>query len=214
MDDNLKVTIGERIAYALSAEHKKQKDLAQVLGVTDNTISYFVSGKRCPNVEQIVKIAEYLNTTPDFLLGANEKDLSAFQKEMGEYLGLSNSAIFRLWELSEDDDAIVFFDCLLTNDDFIRLLGLIEKYVDQCRWTELETNQEDYDAIRKGGKSLYERLLRIEKQDKVKKAVRESFGGDAVIIAGMDAPDLTLFQLSKLFLKIVDECRDEMLFHF
>ena len=65
--DNKKI-IGQRINSALAAANKKQKELAAALGVTDNTISYFVSGKRTPNTEQIIKIAEFLNVSADYLL--------------------------------------------------------------------------------------------------------------------------------------------------
>lgn len=65
--DNRKV-IGQRINSALVAANKKQKELAAALGVTDNTISYFVSGKRTPNTEQLIKIAEFLNVSADYLL--------------------------------------------------------------------------------------------------------------------------------------------------
>ncbi len=61
--------IGKRINETLAIKDVKQKDLAKVIGVTDNTISYFVSGKRTPNTEQIIEIAKFLNVSADYLLG-------------------------------------------------------------------------------------------------------------------------------------------------
>lgn len=61
--------IGQRIYCTLMSKNIKQKELAAALGVTDNTISYFVSGKRTPNTEQIIKIAAFLNVSTDYLLG-------------------------------------------------------------------------------------------------------------------------------------------------
>ncbi len=65
-----------KVAYCLStALHergKTQKELAEVLGVTQNTVSYFCTGTRTPNTEQIVKIADYLNISSDYLLGRTD----------------------------------------------------------------------------------------------------------------------------------------------
>ncbi len=66
---NLKKIIGARIQDALTHRQKKQKDLADHLGVTPNTISYFCKGKRMPNTEQIYQISEYLNVPTDYLFG-------------------------------------------------------------------------------------------------------------------------------------------------
>ena len=42
MDMTIKEKIGQVIGTLLAEQNKKQKDLAKELGVTDNTISYFV----------------------------------------------------------------------------------------------------------------------------------------------------------------------------
>lgn len=93
----LSKTIGERINSALAIRDKKQIDLALHLGMTEktaNTISYFCKGTRTPNVEQLVKISNYLNVSVDYLLGltdvpTNDTDLQA----VCEYIGLSEGAV-------------------------------------------------------------------------------------------------------------------------
>ncbi len=86
--------IGDRIHTLLLAHHQRQKDLAQVLGVTDNTISYFINGKRTPNIEQLSQIADHFDTTVDYLLGrtdtkANDSTLQA----VCAYTELSEEAV-------------------------------------------------------------------------------------------------------------------------
>lgn len=102
MDNKLSKIIGNRINSLLAANEKKQKDLAEYLGVTDNTISYFVKGSRMPNVEQIKKIAEweYFNTSVDYLLGlsdviTNNKDVQF----ISNYTGLDEISIRELHRL-------------------------------------------------------------------------------------------------------------------
>lgn len=104
MEEITKKKIGERINAALANSDKLQKELAAHLGVPDNTISYFVSGKRTPNTEQIIKIAEFLNTSADYLLGiTNVSTLTDTDEEktirtVCDYTGLSEKAVLILNE--------------------------------------------------------------------------------------------------------------------
>lgn len=89
-----RTVIGSRINSALAFSNKKQKELAAHLGIPDNTISYFCSGKRVPNAEQIIEIAKFLNVSADYLLGLTDNkttdiDLQAVCK----YTGLNENAI-------------------------------------------------------------------------------------------------------------------------
>lgn len=96
MDDLLSKQIGHNIGVLLSLHKKKQKDLAEYLGVKENTISYFVSGKRMPNTEQIVKIAIFFNTTTDYLLGLSNvqnSDTDSEIKKICDYTGLSEKSV-------------------------------------------------------------------------------------------------------------------------
>lgn len=69
---DIKKIVGNRINEALAQNGMLQKDLAKILGVTDNTISYFCKGSRSPQLEQLPKIAEALNTSTDYLLGMTQ----------------------------------------------------------------------------------------------------------------------------------------------
>lgn len=96
MDNELSKIIGKRINTLLSSNNVKQKDLAEYLGVPDNTISYFCNGKRMPNTEQIKKIAQWecFNTSVDYLLGLTEtasadKDI----KFICDYTGLEENTV-------------------------------------------------------------------------------------------------------------------------
>ena len=102
MNSELSKTIGKRINTLLAEQERKQKELAAHLGVPDNTVSYFVSGRRTPNTEQIAKIADFFNVSADYLLGrtnaeTTDKDL----RFICEYTGLSENAISTLCELHD-----------------------------------------------------------------------------------------------------------------
>ena len=89
--------IGQRINTVLAEKNIKQKDLASALGVTDNTISYFVSGKRTPNTEQIIKIAKFLDVSSDYLLGlSGAKSADEKIQYIHKYTGLDEFSIMCL----------------------------------------------------------------------------------------------------------------------
>lgn len=106
MNNELSRIIGKRINALLAEQNKKQKELAAVLGVTDNTVSYFVSGKRMPNTEQLLIIARFFGVTTDYLLGltcfsTTDHDL----RFVCEYTGLEEESVNNLRKcmlLSED----------------------------------------------------------------------------------------------------------------
>lgn len=94
MDNDLSKKIGYRINTLLGEKDIRQKDLAAYLGIPDNTVSYFVSGKRMPNTEQIVKIAQFFDVSADYILGISEaattdRDL----RFVCDYTGLSEAAV-------------------------------------------------------------------------------------------------------------------------
>ena len=51
-----------------------QVKLAEIANVTQETISAYESGKAYPSVETLIKIADYLNTSTDFILDRIEND--------------------------------------------------------------------------------------------------------------------------------------------
>ena len=65
-------TIAQKIEEALSDINMTQKELAKKTGVTEATISRYLSGARNPRGEILSKIADVLGLTTDYLLGNSE----------------------------------------------------------------------------------------------------------------------------------------------
>ena len=94
MDNKLSKTIGDRISDLLRKRGKKQKELAKHLGITDNTVSYFCSGSRTPNTAQLKMIAEFFDTSTDYLLGLSRADTTDPEiTSVCDYIGLSKEAV-------------------------------------------------------------------------------------------------------------------------
>lgn len=97
-------TIGEKIDTLLKENNIKQKELAEILQVTDNTISYFVRGTRTPNLQQIINIANYFNVSTDYLLGKTDVETTNITvKGICEYTGLSEETVEQLHSVDVGD---------------------------------------------------------------------------------------------------------------
>lgn len=117
--------IGQTINTLLAEQNKRQKDLAKELGVTDNTISYFVSGSRTPNLEQITTIADFFHVSTDYLLGrTNAKTQNADLRAICDYTGLSEAAVSELHNSKE-----LINDC---NDKRAIIVESMTEYAHSC----------------------------------------------------------------------------------
>ncbi len=100
--EDYKIKIGKRIETALTLSGKKQKDLAEYLGILPNTISYFCKGTRTPNTEQIIKIAQFLDVSADYLLGLSDNmTIDADIQTACKVTGLSQNTIYTLQAMKE-----------------------------------------------------------------------------------------------------------------
>lgn len=128
---DIKEVIGKRINHSLVLRDKKQKELAKTLNVKDNTISYFCSGKRSPQLHQIPQIAESLNVSTDFLLGLT--DDPSPQKSAVDELGLSPKVIDKIKKInsqtSSDCNPIAKINRLLEDEEVWTLLFEIHDYI-------------------------------------------------------------------------------------
>lgn len=95
-----------------------QVDLAKKIDVKQETISAYESGKALPSADALIKIADYLNTSTDYLLGRIEDDspLSGFNiKEMNPktYKMLNN---FIMLKDKEKDDVLWYSEVIRKKD--------------------------------------------------------------------------------------------------
>lgn len=60
--------LGERLSELLDRNGFTQKQLSNLVGVTEVTVSRYIKGTRCPRGTILAKMAEALHTTPEYLL--------------------------------------------------------------------------------------------------------------------------------------------------
>jgi len=69
-------TMGDRIKLALEMRNMKQKELAKRVGMTEVTISRYITGDREPKADAIIAICNALCVSADWLLGMTRKETS------------------------------------------------------------------------------------------------------------------------------------------
>ncbi len=61
--------IGKTICELRKELNLSQRKLGEDLGVCNQTVSFWESGKREPDLDMLIEIAKYFNVTTDYLLG-------------------------------------------------------------------------------------------------------------------------------------------------
>ena len=67
------MNIGARILPLMKKKGMTQRELANQIGVTETSISRYISGARMPKANIVVYMADALNTTTDYILGRTEE---------------------------------------------------------------------------------------------------------------------------------------------
>lgn len=70
------MTISQRIFLILKEKGKKQKELSQYTGISEQTISDWKKKGSIPSAEKISGIADFLGVTTDYLLTGKERTIS------------------------------------------------------------------------------------------------------------------------------------------
>ena len=76
--------IGKRVKELRIEKGLSQQELGSAIGVTKVSICGYEKGTRLPNLEKLVKLADALETTTDFLLG---REIPIMNEENKTYIG-------------------------------------------------------------------------------------------------------------------------------
>ncbi|RNB52681.1 XRE family transcriptional regulator [Brevibacillus gelatini] len=69
---DFKTILGERVKVLRQTRKILQKDLAEEVGITKQSLSVFEKGSSSPSLDTLVKIANYFNVSVDYLLGRTD----------------------------------------------------------------------------------------------------------------------------------------------
>jgi transcriptional regulator with XRE-family HTH domain len=132
--DKASVSLSERLAELLDPDSKNfimtGAALANEAQISEGIISHYRQGKSTPNAVNLLRMAEKLEVSTDYLLGLTDvKEISEIKKMIAKQLGLSEKAIDRLEVLNHffDKDFIAAMNFILESEQFQEIIsGIIE----------------------------------------------------------------------------------------
>jgi transcriptional regulator with XRE-family HTH domain len=66
------MNFGKRLRQLRKEKGLTQAELAKLLSIGESTVSFYESGKRQPDYETLIRLAEVFNVSVDYLLGRTE----------------------------------------------------------------------------------------------------------------------------------------------
>ncbi len=78
--------IGKKLEQLLKKKGISAKALSNELGFSNNLITNYINGHSTPNIETVLKIANYFNVSTDYLLGNIREEAIMIQKEKIHHL--------------------------------------------------------------------------------------------------------------------------------
>lgn len=93
----------ERLLELIKERKINQRELAEGIGISKQTISFYVNGKRLPDIDIFSDLCEYFEVSADYLLGITDfRSSNIDNKEIHQRLGLSDKAIATLVDIKEN----------------------------------------------------------------------------------------------------------------
>lgn len=119
-----KVEIGNKIRKFREKFSETQLDLAKLLDVKRQIISYYENGTRLPSLEHLIVIAAHYKTTVDYLIGLSnvpttDKDIQF----ICNYTGLSEESVNILHNAKDNLYNIILYNFLVNNKILSNGLG-------------------------------------------------------------------------------------------
>jgi transcriptional regulator with XRE-family HTH domain len=76
--------LGKRIRDRRTARQISQKDLATQVGVSPSAVNQYEKGEKIPSTNTLINIADVLDVSSDYLLGASDKDEVFLNKNVAQ----------------------------------------------------------------------------------------------------------------------------------
>lgn len=117
MEENKFSAFGNRIKALRERRGIKQGQFADDIGITRQSMSNYESGKHSPDIDVIIKIADYFECSADYLLGLSEHPNFKEQEQYDEDLTRLSKSLFALPLLLKEkwlDSFIATAECIQT----------------------------------------------------------------------------------------------------
>lgn len=123
--------INQRLKQLRSENHLTQAQLAEILGIAKTTLAAYEQGKSEPNIELLIKLADYFCVTVDYLIGKTNCSNSDYQP-IADSLGIDEKTIETLLLLSATNykySKLDYLEAIIQHPQFPGLLNQIHSYI-------------------------------------------------------------------------------------
>jgi len=140
--------LGERIRKARLAKGLTQKQLAEILNVTDATVNRYEKGIRKPDPEMLKAIADVLNVSIDYLLGKTDVPNIHIPESFSQKYKVTKRDMLQYEDFVKHVNAF-FMDDKVADEDKEKLF----KDISELFWKAKEMNKEKYGRKKKKEKT-------------------------------------------------------------
>ena len=131
------INVQNRFAESLKFLREKggltQSQLADKLGVSRGSISFYENKDRVPDIIFLDKVADYFGIGYDFLMGFSD-NMNPNNTDIGLRLGLSDEAIEK-WERNDCE----FLSDLIEDDDFDKFIKYCQGFLFEESWRNFQS---------------------------------------------------------------------------
>ena len=123
--------VNQRLKQLRSENHLTQAQLAEILGIAKTTLAAYEQGKSEPNIELLIKLADYFCVTVDYLIGKTNCSNSDYQP-IADSLGIDEKTIETLLLLSATTykySKLDYLEAIIQHPQFPGLLNQIHSYI-------------------------------------------------------------------------------------
>lgn len=118
-----------------------QKELANILHMQNTAISKYELGERKPDQEMLIKLAEYFNTTTDYLLG-NSDIRNPYTEDKDKYAPVDD--VEEAMKVILDQPGLMLKGTILSDESKIILANAIQMGLRTAEELEKKKNEGDY----------------------------------------------------------------------
>lgn len=195
---DIRETFADKLKELRTNKKLSQTELAEKLGVSRGSISFYENGERTADIDFVYKAAQFFNVSADYLLGrtgTKTQDMSI--RAICDYTGLSDEAVKKLNTMHELSKQGVSDEgpYVIIGEQFN--LSLISDVIDQLRFLNSEiltTNDNMFDVC---FSHIQEYVRHLEKSEK---CAREAL--DVIDTNANVSNDIFLYRIGLSDLKI------------
>lgn len=125
------VKFSEMLRTLMKSKNLTMKELGEMVGKSESSVSYWLSGKVTPRIGVIQKLADIFNITTDELIyGYKEDNLGDYEENI-EYLSKNYPNLIDLYnEIHANEQLVILFDKAkkLEPQDLAQILKIIDTF--------------------------------------------------------------------------------------